>query len=486
MSTTIGAGRARVPDWQKMVLDVGVLSEPVREDGRVVFWIPTDRDAEYQYWERVGTAARAEIKLEGGVCSIPVTSTRARQKIAVGLFGKLARKLTGGGGNDSWILPSGQPVERCGDRKTDLVLAWPEDESASIDEATVQSRWPGPTRCRRVANGLFLLSGLGGEAAKGPAARAVPSGVVGTEEVGCPVAMAEQFLEAARQSGDRSREAGALTDLGIVVMNEGDLNKSVAHLDKAATLARELGDGGREADALCNLGYALLALGQSPTAKQVLERALTLTRQIQDAYTEKLVLERLGMAHANLRDPNGALSLFNKALEMTRAAGDRQQETRILWTRAIAYADMNRRDEAIACAEESVDLLRKLGKPEASWYGAQLQRYRMDLSGLGIQGSGGQVLAGPMGAGVSTVNQPGADQSTGPGLLRMAVSATKAMMKYIGSGLKATPADLQQKRIATCRACEHHTGIRCRICGCFTNVKTRMAHEQCPIGKWPG
>ena len=68
----------------------------------------------------------------------------------------------------------------------------------------------------------------------------------------------------------------------------------------------------------------------------------------------------------------------------------------------------------------------------------------------------------------------------------MAVSATRAMMKYIGSGLKSTPAELQQKRIATCQACEHHTGIRCRICGCFTNVKTRMAHEQCPIGKWPG
>ncbi len=81
---------------------------------------------------------------------------------------------------------------------------------------------------------------------------------------------------------------------------------------------------------------------------------------------------------------------------------------------------------------------------------------------------------------------PGVDPNTGPGLLRMAVSATKAMMRFIGSGLRATPADIQQQRMATCQACEHHTGLRCRICGCFTNVKTRMAHEQCPIGKWPG
>jgi Family of unknown function (DUF6171) len=107
----------------------------------------------------------------------------------------------------------------------------------------------------------------------------------------------------------------------------------------------------------------------------------------------------------------------------------------------------------------------------------------MDLSGLGGSPPGG--VGGPFGASVTTAGHTGADPSAGPGLLRMAVSATRAMMKYIGSGLKATPADIQQKRIATCQGCEHHTGLRCRICGCFTNVKTRMAHEQCPIGKWP-
>ena len=94
------------------------------------------------------------------------------------------------------------------------------------------------------------------------------------------------------------------------------------------------------------------------------------------------------MAHANMRDPATAMAFLNKALEMTRAAGDRQQETRVLWNQAIAYADLNQRDQAIARAQESVDLLRKLGKPEASWYGAQLQRYRMDFAGLAGNGPG--------------------------------------------------------------------------------------------------
>jgi hypothetical protein len=103
----------------------------------------------------------------------------------------------------------------------------------------------------------------------------------------------------------------------------------------------------------------------------------------------------------------------------------------------------------------------------------------MDFAGLASQ-------VGPMGGSFTTASQPGNDPNSGPGLLRMAVSATKAMMKFISSGMKTTAADLQKRRMATCQSCEHHTGLRCRVCGCFTNVKTRMAHEQCPIGNWPG
>ena len=129
-------------------------------------------------------------------------------------------------------------------------------------------------------------------------------------------------------------------------------------------------------------------MGQAAAARRVLEAALELVRQVGDPYAEKLVVERLGMAHANLRDPAGALTLLNLALEKTRAMGDRQQETRLLWNQAIAYADLNQRDQAIARAQESIELLRKLGKPEASWYGAQLQRYRMDFAGLAGNGPG--------------------------------------------------------------------------------------------------
>jgi tetratricopeptide (TPR) repeat protein len=461
-----------VPNWENLSTAGKVLKEPPRGNQRAIFWVPTDADRDYQYWERVGTVPRSEVQSAGGIASVPATSIRARQRVGGGLLGRLTRSM-GRSRDEAWSLPGGESVEKCGERVTDLVLAWPENVGATLDEAVIRTRWPNCTRILQLGDRLFLVSGIHGRPAEA-VREETPGGVVGTEEIGCPVALAEQLLERARQSGDRSRETSALIDLGIVMMNEGDLQKSVSHLDKALGMARELGDPSRETDALSNLGYALLAMGQTPTARQALEQAYMLAQRTGDAYAEKLVLERLGMAHANLRDPVGALKRFDRALEMTRAAGDRQQETRLLWHMAIALADMNQRDQAIARAQESIDLLRHLGKPEASWYGAQLQRYRMDFATLGSS------VPGVAGTGAATADAP-----SGPGLLRMAVSATKAMMKFIASGLKSTPPAIQQKRMAICQSCAHHTGLRCRICGCFTNVKTRMAHERCPIGQWP-
>ncbi len=478
----------RTPDWGKLVLGDGVLREPARDGNRIIFWLPARRDQEFQYWERIGTVPRAEIKVDNGVCSTLATSVPARQRLGGGLLTRLARKLSGTARNEAWTLPNGQPAEKCGERKTDLVLAWPEDESMPLDEESARTRWPGLTRFQPIGNRLFLVAGAAPTPAQGRPQQA-QAGVAGVEELRRPVELVEQLLEAARRSGDRPKEAAALIDLGIMVMNEGDLKKSVAYLEQAVELSRQMADKAREIDALQNLGYTLLSMGQGAAARGVLETALVLVRQVGDPYAEKFVLERLAMVHANTRDPIAALRLMDKALEMTRALGDRQQETRVLWNQAIAYADLNERDQAISRAQESIDLLRTLGRPEATWYGAQLQRYRMDFAGLAGNGPelfGGTIMTGgPTGSGVVTTAHAGADPGSGPGLLRMAVSATKAMMKFLGSGMQTSAPEIQQTRMATCQACEHHTGVRCRICGCFTHVKSWLAHEQCPIGKWP-
>src|SRR5208337_2140254 len=101
---------------------------------------------------------------------------------------------TGTGGDESWTLPNGQPAEKCGERKTDLLLVWPENESMALDEESVRTHWPGLTRFQPIGNRLFLVAGAALMPTKGQSAQG-PTGISGTEEPGCPVALAEQLLE---------------------------------------------------------------------------------------------------------------------------------------------------------------------------------------------------------------------------------------------------------------------------------------------------
>lgn len=43
-----------------------------------------------------------------------------------------------------------------------------------------------------------------------------------------------------------------------------------------------------------------------------------------------------------------------------------------------------------------------------------------------------------------------------------------------------------EKRLNICKGCEFlfTPTNQCKKCGCFMNIKTKMFHASCPIGKW--
>jgi tetratricopeptide (TPR) repeat protein len=228
-----------------------------------------------------------------------------------------------------------------------------------------------------------------------------------------------------------------------------------------------------------------------------LAQELTYARAAGDRFAEKIALEHLGLAYGKLRDPARAVPFFKEALTLARDVGDRKHEAELLWYLGIQCAELGQRDQAIAWAQASVDLLTKAGKPQAAWFAHHLERYRRgemgsDLGEASEPGPGGapevsfdgSVILGFWAAPPGSRSTPEQVVSS-PGLLRMAFTAGKSMIKFIGSGLKTVTLATHQQRLRTCAQCEHHTGVRCRLCGCFTSVKTRMAHEECPIGKWP-
>ncbi len=485
-----------LPDWRTFAFESGILTEPISDGNRLVLWIPDDRDATFQYWERVGNVIRGEIVSEQGLFATPATSMRARQRLRGGLS-RLWGSLRKSSKNRDFSLPDGSSSEQCGERNADLLLVWSPAAETPIDESLVQAAWPHAKRVRRLCKELYLVSGIESQTASPEHPAAPPPDPTMT---GTPRDQAELLLAAARTAGNRAAEATALTDVGVTKLSEGDHAGAVAALESALQITRELADREREVDVVGNLGLAMLGVGQAPRARQMFEHGLAFARAKRDHLGEKTALERLGLAHWHLREFATALSCFDQALGLANLVGDRMQAANLLWYQGIQYAELGQRDLAIAKAEESIALFRAMGRPQAAWYGSHLQKYRMGLyedapaaAPAGVSTSphsylGGAIVASVMGGQSQGQAQgPGASKAnSGPGLLRMAMSATKAMATFVGSGMKTTPAEMQAKRSQTCASCEHHTGMRCKICGCFTHVKIKMAHEDCPIGKWPG
>jgi Tfp pilus assembly protein PilF len=481
-----------VIDWREIALDGGLRREPESDESRLILWVPGETEGGYQYWERIANVARGEIVVEDGLCSTAATAIPARRRVR-GLLGKLLDRLGEGKASRTFVLPSGESVEQHGERSVDALLVWSDETGVGLDEDRVRSRWPQARRFQRLGPRLFLVEGLGMRAAS--ANGATPVDDLESEDAK-PRPHAEKVLAEARRSGDRSREATALTDLGVVMMSEGDPRAAIGLLEQALGLARQLGDAERESDIIGNLGMALLHVHQPAQARPLFEQEMARARSAGDVMAEKLAAERLGLAATILGDPRSAMNWFERGLALARRVGDRHQEAGLLWYQAIQHAELEQRDAAIAKAQESIALFAKLGKPQAGWYGACLQKYRMGLfdtepaPGVDDAGGPGRYLGSALVAGVMAGQSPAQTKAnpkgtTGPGLLRMALSATKSMAHFASSGFKTTAPDVQRRRIEICTTCEHHTGVRCKICGCFTAAKTRLAHESCPIGKWP-
>lgn len=456
----------RDPAWTHVVLHPGVLREPTCEGNRLVLWLPEERGGGFLYWQRIGTVSHVPITVYQDLSALPATALRARQRVR-GVLGKLlgwSRRVPSEG---TWVLPNGDVAHQCGERQTDLLLAWAEDSSAGIEELRLRERLPPCQRLQALGPRLWLLWGV----AARPAAAEL--------EAADPQEQAERRVAAARQAGDGAGEVTALTDLGLLVLNRGEVGRARAALEGALALARDLGDRAREADVLGNLALTYQASGQPRRAQPLLEQELALVRDLADPFAEKLALEHLSLVLVAQGDIVAAVPLLHQAAALARLVGDRQHESALLWHLAIRQAERGDRSQALVHAQAAVDLLHLLGKPQAAVYAEHLQKYRhADPSAAlaGPPGSRSSVPAAPAGPG---------PQGGSPSLLRMAISASRALTDFIGSGLQTVAPSVHQERRRICAACPHHTGLRCRVCGCFTHLKVHLPHERCPISKWP-
>lgn len=84
-----------------------------------------------------------------------------------------------------------------------------------------------------------------------------------------------------------------------------------------------------------------------------------------------------------------------------------------------------------------------------------------------------------------------ARKHSGPSVARRIANATEAAGRVAMAAVKAEPIkaspEIIAARNAVCEACPSRDGQWCqeRKCGCFLPLKSTLATETCPLGKWP-
>jgi len=43
---------------------------------------------------------------------------------------------------------------------------------------------------------------------------------------------------------------------------------------------------------------------------------------------------------------------------------------------------------------------------------------------------------------------------------------------------------VREQRLKACGMCEHLDKSRCKICGCYVRLKSKLKHAECPLDRW--
>ena len=118
-----------------------------------------------------------------------------------------------------------------------------------------------------------------------------------------------------------------------------------------------------------------------------------------------------------------------------------------------------------AAAGAAVERLRGLGNPKAGWYAHHLANYRSggrwaaSRRDRGSRASGRPVHRRRRAGGAPPTGGRVSGSRNRPRLIRMALTAAKAMAAFVGTGFKTATPERYRSRLTACAACAHLTGF---------------------------
>ena len=140
--------------------------------------------------------------------------------------------------------------------------------------------------------------------------------------------LAEQGLALYRIEGDTIGVVRSLSNLGAIMLGQGELESSIVVLDECVALSRSVPDQRLRALALNNRGDVALTTGQYLIAVSLFQESLALLRAAGDLANVSRSLFNLGAAMLETGDAPNASPLLLESLTLSCSVGDKED---VIW-----------------------------------------------------------------------------------------------------------------------------------------------------------
>lgn len=168
-------------------------------------------------------------------------------------------------------------------------------------------------------------------------------------------------LEIASKVSDHSTEVRALTEIGTVWMQRGDLDEAEDWYEKSIERAREVSDIPALATALANLGFIAHHRGNNDGALETFLQVKPLLEQSRNARQSSHIYGAIGLIHTQLSNYELAHQHLIHALEIARSSGNVSQQITHLANLGNANLELRNYEAALTNFDESIELARKAG-----------------------------------------------------------------------------------------------------------------------------
>jgi len=157
-----------------------------------------------------------------------------------------------------------------------------------------------------------------------------------------------------QSSGEASKEADALKNLGEIYSILSDYPKARDSYEKAVQLNRTKNDQARLFEALNGLSLVCIYTDKLDKAQEHGNEALSLSQRLGNVRGEASALNNLGFAQYFRGDLKGALDTFNKALPLARGLDDQLLLGSVLLNIGYTYNDAGDLEQALSSYQQAL------------------------------------------------------------------------------------------------------------------------------------